>query len=97
MRMLFLLLGLLACLGGVTALQFKHKIKSLAVRTTLLAGAAMALFAMAGDELYRVTNGFSAWNALASINALVPLGWLMGGAFVLLLTIANVKNAPPSQ
>jgi hypothetical protein len=97
MRMLFLILGALAGLGGVVAIQFKHKIKSLAVRTILLAGAAIALFAMAGDETYRLTDGFTTWSALASINVFVPLGWFMGGSFVLLLTIMNFINKRESE
>lgn len=93
MRALFLVLVLLACLGGVIAVRLKHRIKNPAVRTTLLIIGALGLFAHAGDELYRITNGFSAWSALAGINVLVPLGWFMGGAFVLILIILSARNA----
>lgn len=82
--------GMLACFAGLIAMRLKHKIKSRALRSTMIALGAASLFAMAAKELYRLSDGFSVWKNLASINVLVPTGWFLAGCFVLFVSLPHV-------
>lgn len=90
MKILFWSLVILGGFAGLGALRLKHKIKNRVLRSTMIALGAVALFAIGTQELYALTDAFSAWGKLASLNVLVPTGWFLGGCFVLFVLLPHV-------
>lgn len=90
MKILFWILVIAGGFSGLLAVRLRQKIKSNAVRSTMLVLGAIALFAITAQELYALTDAFSVWGKLASINALVPTGWFLGGCFVLFVLLPHV-------
>ena len=96
---LFWTLVTLAGFAGLVSLRLKHKIRNRAVRKAMLTFGALALFAIAGQELYRLTKAFSHWQSLASVGGLVPAGWFLAGCFILFVFVRGDWGSPeqPSE
>lgn len=97
MKILFWSLVIVGGFAGLLALRLKHKIKSRALRSAMIVLGAVALFAIGTQELYTLTDAFSTWGKLASINVLVPIGWFLGGCFVLFVLLPHTNRAESNE
>jgi hypothetical protein len=90
MKALFWLLVMFGGFAGLAAVRLREKIKSDALRTAMLILGAAALFGISAERLYRLTEGFSVWDNIVSIDALVPTGWFLAGCYVLFVLMPDV-------